>query len=242
MSSYFFACFVMGLGIAIDVAIASIAQAAELRSARAMRRWVTRITATHVAFPMVGYYGALQLERFAAVRPVLGVAAFLLIALFLYKMLRGLIDAGENVPAAVAAEPGWALVLAVSWDALWSGPAKSAQAIGWTPTQVILSFPIAGLVVACAAILSTLFARRLRDRARRMATSAAHQARLEQVAIMVEVGVFSYFAFLALLTFTLALARPVLPAVSAAALATGLVQFLAGRRIAVAVRRFHAAD
>ena len=55
------------------------------------------------------------------------------------------------------------LILAVSWDALFSGPAKSAQAEAgqWSQTEVIYSFVIAGLVVAVAAQIAMLLRSRL---------------------------------------------------------------------------------
>lgn len=53
------------------------------------------------------------------------------------------------------------VILAVSWDALWSGGAKSAQAQSgmWNSEEVFFSFLIAGVVVAIFAQLS-LFATR----------------------------------------------------------------------------------
>jgi TctA family transporter len=55
-------------------------------------------------------------------------------------------------------------VLAVSWDALWSGPAKAAQATAgnWNDYQVVLSFAIAGVVVALVAELALTLTKRLR--------------------------------------------------------------------------------
>jgi hypothetical protein len=57
-------------------------------------------------------------------------------------------------------------ILAVSWDALWSGPAKAAQATAgaWSNSEVVLSFVIAGLVVAVVAELALFLAYFLRQR------------------------------------------------------------------------------
>lgn len=238
IAAYLAACFVMGLGIAIDVALASIARTGGLRSAGAMRRWVVRITATHVTFPMIGYYGALQLGRIQAVRPALGILAFVLIFFFLFHMLRELIaDREDSEFRPAISEPGWIIVLAVSWDALWSGPAKAAQAVGWNQAQVLLSFPLAGLVVAAAAVMATFSARRLNENAQRLARSASRQAAIEQAAIILEIGVFGYFGFLALFTFTLEPSRPVSFAIAAASIAALIVHVVFGRRIAIAMRR-----
>ncbi len=53
-------------------------------------------------------------------------------------------------------------ILAVSWDALASGPAKASIIEGWSTQAVLLSFLIAGFTVAIAATTSLWGAKRLR--------------------------------------------------------------------------------
>jgi hypothetical protein len=52
-------------------------------------------------------------------------------------------------------------ILAVSWDALASGPAKASIIEGWSTEAVLLSFLIAGLTVALAATASLWGAKKL---------------------------------------------------------------------------------
>jgi hypothetical protein len=180
---------------------------------------------------MVGYYSAFGLEHVPGLSAVVGLIGFSLIAIFLYSMLRAMLSDEDNAEEAAVGASDWPLVLAVSWDALWSGPAKAAQAVGWTTMEVLLSFPLAGLVVALAATASTFAAGYLEDQALKIASSSERQVRTKMWGVVAEVGIFSYFGFLALFTFTF---RMELSGYAAAltALATMLtLRLAAGRRI-----------
>lgn len=229
---YLGACALMGLGIAIDVALASIALGAALRDRRRARQWVTRITATHITFPMIGYYSAFTLEQVPGLSAVVGVVGASLIAIFLYGMLRDMIAGEGGRPPTVTGVSDWPLVLAVSWDALWSGPAKAAQAMGWTAIEVLLSFPLAGLVVAAAATVSTLAAGYLETRALQLRDSAQRQVAFKMWGVITEVGIFSYFGFLALFSFTIRVASPVYVSAVAAFFVMAALKLVAGQRIA----------
>ncbi len=86
------------------------------------------------------------------------------------------------------------LILAVSWDALWSGPAKSAQVIGWPELFVWGSFLVVGAFVSLLAIVSLNFALRVNQ--------SLQQTRLSQwFGQWVQYSVIAYFGLLALLHF-----------------------------------------
>jgi len=160
----------MGLGIAIDVAIATISRFRD--QTMTFRSWTLPVTVSHVLLPAFGYYGWWFLAHsFHGLGVILGLTAFGLIFVFLYETfcgwvglvpkisLRPLTDVALN---RIDARAGgrFIMILAVSMDALWSGPAKAAQAEsgGWTSMEVFASFFIAGIVVAVVAELSLLIA------------------------------------------------------------------------------------
>lgn len=119
---------------------------------KAILYWLLGITFTHTSFPMVGYllsyYGV---QQFPILSGVIGFIAFALIAQFIVSELP-INSSDEDQDHSKAAITG-ALLLAVSWDALWSGPAKSAQVMDWPVWAIWLSFIAVGAVVAT---LSTL--------------------------------------------------------------------------------------
>lgn len=164
----------MGLGIAIDVAIATVSRFRD----RSMRfaNWTFPVAIAHIFLPAIGYYGWWFLgQQFHEMALVLGLLAFAMIAVFIYEAICEWI----NTEPIVSLEPvtdrlfrsfgaeskGRVIViLAVSMDALWSGPAKAAQAASglWSPLEVFISFFVAGGVVALVAELALLIAFALR--------------------------------------------------------------------------------
>lgn len=164
----------MGLGIAIDVAIATVTRFRDMSVS--FRNWTVPITATHILLPAIGYYGWWLLgQEFAGLSTVLGLMAFAMIGTFLYETICEWIGASALISlepmtrwlfrsSADATTGRWIAILAVSMDALWSGPAKAAQAESgrWTDLEVLLSFFIAGAVVALVAQASLVAALLLR--------------------------------------------------------------------------------
>ena len=168
--SFFLPAALMGFGIAIDVTIATVSKFRD-RDLSA-RNWTLPITMTHIAFPAVGYYLFWGLsETIPALAPILGIIGFLFVAAFVYEVIAESTGAkpifgisawiGDRFGLAQDDSRRFVAILAVSWDALWSGPAKAAQAEagGWSSLEVTLSFLIAGLVVAIVAQLALLIAR-----------------------------------------------------------------------------------
>jgi hypothetical protein len=164
----------MGLGIAIDVAIATISRFSD--QSMTFRNWTLPVAIAHILLPAFGYYGWWFLgQQFNELALILGLIAFTMIAIFIYEEFCDWID---TVPL-LSLEPltDWALkkigseskgrlviIMAVSMDALWSGPAKAAQAESgqWSAFEVFTSFFIAGIVVALVSEISLLIALRLR--------------------------------------------------------------------------------
>jgi len=164
----------MGLGIAFDVAVATVARFRN--EAQTWKSWTLPVTATHILFPAFGYY---SWWFFGSVAPILltplGLLAAVIVGLFLYEAfcdwinekpvfaLSSLTDA--LLPDTTAGQQAGIIVIAaVSMDALFSGPAKAAQAevAGWTGMEIAISFLVAGAVVAIVAQMALMVANWLR--------------------------------------------------------------------------------
>ena len=145
---FFSASILMGLAIGLDAAIATGINASAMTMPSRAMKWLCGITFTHTVFPMVGYlmsyYG---LQEFPMLSPLVGLLAFYLIAHFVIDELKQSQCTNEDQH-----DHGYlislGLILAVSWDALWSGPAKSAQVIEWPPLAIWTSFLVVGATVA----------------------------------------------------------------------------------------------
>jgi hypothetical protein len=92
----------------------------------------------------------------------------------------------------------FALILAVSWDALWSGPAKSAQVMNWPNELVWISFILVGFFVALCAYAGLLLAKRFNQ----VSTDFSIGIML---GLWVQYSVIAYFGLLALLRYTLSM-------------------------------------
>mgnify|MGYP002700177892 CR=1 FL=1 len=151
-----YACLLMGLAIGIDVALATFLRANAMVRASTIFIWITGVTLTHTLFPLLGYllayFGITQLP---ILTPLIGLIAFSFIAYFIFQEITKIEEREEHNQLLVTL----GLILAVSWDALWSGPAKSAQVVGWPEYWVWLSFIIVGVVVMLCAIFSLLLAK-----------------------------------------------------------------------------------
>ena len=166
---------VMGVGIAIDVFLATISKFQDRELS--FRNWTLPICATHIGFPAFGYFVVWGLgQAYPWLHPILGSIGFVLVALFVYEVICS--SAGKEPIFGISSWVSNAIgldendtrriiaILAVSWDALWSGPAKAAQASAghWTTPEVIASFAIAGVVVAMVAQIALMFALKLQEK------------------------------------------------------------------------------
>lgn len=191
-----FACLIMGLGIGADVALATFLRANNMTNKRTAFYWITGVTLTHTLFPMAGYLLAhFSITSAPLISPIIGILAFSFIAYFIIQELK----LGDEISESSNSEHMLVtvgLILAVSWDALWSGPAKSAQVIGWPEAWIWSSFLIVGLVVAVFSVLSYVLAKRV--------SLTVQQPRwvLFNFGQWVQLSVIGYFAILALFRYT----------------------------------------
>lgn len=188
----------MGLGIGVDVAIATAARAKQLSTLRIALVWIVGVSFTHTVFPMLGYlltYFSIQLQP--AIEPLIGLIAFTCIFYYLKSELTELFhpkNAGEDRQLLVTL----GLILAVSWDALWSGPAKSAQVIGWPEMMVWGSFILVGSLVSLLAILSLSLGLKAHK-------SLTEYPVVSWLSLWVQYSVIGYFGLLALLRYSLSI-------------------------------------
>jgi hypothetical protein len=186
------ACLLMGLGIGIDVALATFVRASSMKDIRTIAVWLLGVTLTHTLFPMLGYLIAyFSISVLPLITPLVGILAFLFIAYFVKEELLNI-----NEDSAPSLMVNVALILAVSWDALWSGPAKSAQVVDWPEYWVWISFLIVGLVVLVFASFSLWLAKRVK----------VNYIKLNWLPFdlgpWLQLSVVSYFGWLALLRYT----------------------------------------
>ena len=196
----------MGVGIAIDVMLATIAKFGD--DDLSFRNWTLPIMATHIGFPALGYYGFWgATQAWPWLGPTFGIIGAVFVVLFIYEVFSAWI--GHKPIFGISASIGrlfgfeeddarrMVAIMAVSWDALWSGPAKAAQANagGWTDWEVGFSFLIAGLVVATAAQLSLNIAMRLR---RQKFDDVAKMSRYSMFGMFAETSVIGGFGVLSL--------------------------------------------
>ncbi len=199
--------YLMGAGIAIDVTLATVARFRDNKLS--LRNWTIPITVTHIGLPALGYYGFWGLSVvYPWLSPVLGTVGAVLVFLFLYELTgdwvgyRPIISLSGGLARLVGFKPEssrrLAAIMAVSWDALWSGPAKAAQATSgaWRDSEVGLSFVVAGLVVAVAAQVSLAIALRLRRREFRGTRQLAGHIVAGFVAESVVIGGFGILSLL----------------------------------------------
>lgn len=192
MIEIFLACLLMGLGIGIDVALATFVRASSMKDIRTIILWLCGVTLTHTLFPMAGYLIAyFSINTLPLVTPFVGILAFLFIAYFVKEELLTI-----NDDSSASLMVNFALILAVSWDALWSGPAKSAQVVNWPEYWVWASFIIVGLVVLIFASLSLWLAKKININHIKIYGLPF------SLGSWLQLSVVSYFGLLALLRYT----------------------------------------
>jgi putative Mn2+ efflux pump MntP len=202
---FMLASLIMGLGIGADVAVATMIRAKHLTTIRAILFWVIGVSFTHTVFPMAGYLLTyFSVEHLPVLTPIVGVVAFAFIARFLYLELGDYVgEEGESSALNQTDERqlmmSMGLILAVSWDALWSGPAKSAQVIGWPELFVWGSFMFVGGVVALCALGGLGISKYVSL----SKVSKQTQSLWQYTGVLIQYSVIAYFGILALLRYTL---------------------------------------
>ncbi len=121
----------------MDVFIATLAKYRD--QTLSWKTWTIPVVFTHVSFPALGYFMFWALSSSLPVaQMILGLIGFVLVILFIYEVVCE--SAGTKPVFGISDWIGrkfgfreedsrlFITILAVSWDALWSGPAKAAQA------------------------------------------------------------------------------------------------------------------
>ncbi|GAA6135656.1 hypothetical protein NBRC116188_24460 [Oceaniserpentilla sp. 4NH20-0058] len=192
---FFLASTVMALGIGLDAALAIFIRSAQLSSKKQKVFWVVGVSATHTLFPMLGYlltYFGLQV--FPLITPIIGIMAFILVAHFIFNELTQNSEDSEQ-------SQGWltfGLIMAVSWDALWSGPAKSAQVVDWSTLMIWLSFLWVGMLVSGLCILSCILANKV-------SVVSLENTKYIHWITWLQFSVIGYFGLLAFFRYTLSI-------------------------------------
>lgn len=207
---FLLASLVMGLGIGLDAALATalVAKSQSPKNSLSnntnnnsgstsnnnrMIYWLVGITATHTLFPMVGYLlSYFSVQKFPFLSGLIGIIAFALIAQFIYSELKGDSDTPLFQGVSIA------LLLAVSWDALWSGPAKSAQVLLWPQWAIWCSFITVGAVVAALSSLSCAIIK-----SKKIALKNSSSLLPSGLYRWLQLGIIFYFGLLALLRYSL---------------------------------------
>ncbi len=198
---FFAASVLMGIGIGLDAAIVTSLQAHAMPSRKHAFNWIIGISLTHTLFPIVGYFlSYIGLQKMPMLAPVIGIIAFLLIAYFIVGELRIYMmqNSESNDSHQKSALVSIGLIIAVSWDALWSGPAKSAQVIHWPDFAIWSSFFLVGFTVMLLTSVSFLLTRFLDKLSYRFEHMQYHE-----LARWLQYSVISYFGWLALTRYTL---------------------------------------
>lgn len=190
----------MGLGIGIDVAIATFMQASVLSNKKMRITWILGVSSTHTLFPMFGYLLTyFSVQTLPVVTPLVGMVAFVLISIFIIDEIKSSNNIENKQSNGLI---NIALIFAVSWDALWSGPAKSAQVVGWSEWMIWLSFVIVGGVVTAFCLSSLYIAKKVCVLS--LGSSPKHQHKILGVSRWIQYSVLSYFGLLALVRYTFA--------------------------------------
>lgn len=192
----------IGLSLALDAALATVAQFRRFSKPRQVLVWGALIGLTHWFFPMAGFAAAWFLAATSAWRRVVWGCGAALLAWHVAHVVRDATRPGYGTaPLGTGFHSGREIlvaVLAVSWDALVSGPGKTAVADTWTTVQIWLSFPVVGLVVFLVVAAATFPALWLHRRWRAGATWRPETfARLLVAGVALEIALFTGFASLA---------------------------------------------
>jgi hypothetical protein len=202
----------IGIGIATDAVIATIGRFRRFECLKDALTWAGAIGLTHTVFPMVGLIGLwYAASSFPSLKAGIYGAGFGVMVWFVTEVIREIAGLGGDEPAADESDRDffyhflarhsrfWAAVWAVSIDALVTGPGKTAATAHWTQAQVLASFPLVGLVVFGLVMLSAWPAIAIRRRWQaRQFKDPQSLARFTTIGSWIELGIFLYFAYLAI--------------------------------------------
>ena len=164
----------MGIMIAIDVSIATVGKIRDWHIST--WNWTLPVTVAHVVLLLIGYlvFWKLALE-YPWLRPTLGVIGFILVGFLVFAIIKEILCAPEPCGITETIEKQArdktrrvrhaVHILAVSWDALLTGPifAIKATAQVWSTQEVIVALCIVGIMVALIAEVALFATIKLRN-------------------------------------------------------------------------------
>lgn len=204
---FFFISVLSGLGIAIDVFVATLAMYRKLNTPKKKALWAALVGGSHIALPVAtgsmawgSQKGFGQEDRTDLVSKGISVVGFAAITKFLWDELTDDDDDDENEgeeDGDILNAKNWkALALAVwgvSADAAFSGPAKADQTMieGWSIKKTLISAGIGGVTVAAVALAGIAIADYLRNSSNENVESFLEEN--EDLAMNLETLVLNYF-------------------------------------------------
>lgn len=155
----------IGLAIGIDAMIATMLIAPSIANKKQAAYWILGITLTHVALPVISFSSSWKsLEWFPTLAPILGVVAFTATAYLFWQWLReALVATSTNSDSNPITQPFvisiW-LIITISLDALYSGPAifGQVQKQDWPIWATSIMFLFIGNLLALLLTASLLLA------------------------------------------------------------------------------------
>ena len=170
--NFWIPCLTFGVSLSIDIVFATLARFNHPNLSA--KNWAAPVTFFHVTFSALGYYVFWGFhEIIPATRPLLGLTGFVLVTFFIYETLteaigkKPVFEISKLMARVFGAKEEnrkhLTAALAVSWDALLSGPALSAKAIAgqWGRDEIAATFLVIGVVVATITVFVTNNRRRL---------------------------------------------------------------------------------
>jgi len=164
MGSILVPSFSFGLGLALDLFLLTVASFKNDRMS--FFNWTLPLIFTHITFPtfsiwLLWFFGE---GNDSSIKIILGLVGFSFIFWFLYEEFKGILSGehSENCTHYTPHNFQIFAILAVSWDALFCGPAFAVSTKDWHLTEIILSVSIFGLVVFIFSTTALFIAKRLR--------------------------------------------------------------------------------
>jgi len=215
--AYFYTVSVMsGLGIAIDVAVATLAMYRQLDTVKKQTMWTAGVGLSHIILPILsgtltaGLEGASNKTNYSDIlNRSLSAGGFGLIMKFLYDEINSNEDdeednTEESILNAKDVSKYLAALWAVSVDAAVSGPAKYKQASNqsWSLEKTMKSAAIGGLTVSLVAFSALKLANKLRDKFADNTNVEDFLDKHDETILGIEAFILNYFGVDALLNGT----------------------------------------
>lgn len=214
--AYFYTVSTMsGLGIAIDVAVATLAMYRQLDTVKKQTMWTAGVGLSHILLPVLsgtltaGLEGASNQTNYADIlNRSLSAGGFGLIIKFLYDEINGDEEDEENTEESILNAKDISKYLAAIWavsvDAAVSGPAKYKQASNqnWSVDKTMKSAAIGGLTVSLVAFSALKLANKLRDNFADNTNVEDFLEKHDETILGIEAFILNYFGVDALLNGT----------------------------------------